>query len=265
VASRSEGFGSAAEAYDRHVGRYGAQLAAGLIDAAGIRSRHSALDVGCGPGPLTTALADLLGAENVAAVDPFESYVDACRARVPGADVRVGVAEHLPFAADEFDAVLAQLVVQLMDDRDAGVREMTRVARPDGVVAACVWASRTMPVLRAFWDAALAIAPDRAGAIDVGHRVGYERPDELAALWQACGLLDVHTGELLVHADYDDFDDLFGPFAAGTGHSGACYAALDHAGQQALRAEAHRRLGQPDGPFTLTARAWWVRGHAHQL
>ena len=46
--------------------------------------------------------------------------------------------ERLPFADGSFDAVLAPFVVQLMDDRDAGVREMPRVAMPGGTVAACV-------------------------------------------------------------------------------------------------------------------------------
>lgn len=255
-----EGFRGAAEAYDRHVGRHGAQLAAGLIDAAGIRPGQRVLDVGCGPGQLTTCLVDLLGAENVAAVDPSEAFVEACRVRAPGADVRVGVGEQLPFAAGEFDAVLAQLVVQLMDDREAGAREMARVTRPSGVIAASVWDSRTMPLLRSFWDAALAVAPDRAGAIDDGRRVGYDRPGELAELWRTSGLVEISTGELWVQADYETYDQLFRPFAAGAGHSGACFTALEDANQQRLRADAHRRLGAPDGPFTLTARAWWVRG-----
>jgi SAM-dependent methyltransferase len=252
----------AAEAYDHHVGRYGAQLAAGLLEVAGARRGQRALDVGCGPGPLTTALADALGARNVAAVDPSEPFVEACRARVPGADVRVAVGERLPFADGSFDAVLAQLVVQLMDDRDAGVREMARVAMPGGTVAACVWDSRRMPLLRSFWDAALAAAPDRAAAIDDGRRVGYETPEELGALFERCGLADVSTEELVVEADYEDFDDLFRPFAAGVGHSGACFASLDGAGQAALAADAYRRLGSPEGAFRLTARAWWARGTA---
>jgi SAM-dependent methyltransferase len=252
----------AAEAYDRHVGRYGAQLAAGLIGVAGVRGGQRALDVGCGPGPLTSALADALGAEHVAAVDPSEPFVEACRARVPGADVRVGVGERLPFADGSFDAVLAQLVVQLMEDRDAGVREMARVALPGGTVAACVWDSRRMPLLRAFWDAALEAAPERAGAIDDGRRVGYEAPEGLGALFEDCGLADVSTGELVVHADYESFDDLWRPFAAGIGHSGACFASLNGAEQAALAADAHRRLGSPAGSFTLTARAWWARGMA---
>lgn len=250
----------AAEAYDRHVGRYGKQLAAGLIKAAGVRSGQRALDVGCGPGQLSTALADLLGGMNVAAVDPSEAFVEACRERVPGADVRVGTAEQLPFADGEFDAVLAQLVVQLMEDSDAGVREMARAARAGGVVAACVWDSNTMPLLRSFWDAALAVAPERAGALNEGQRVGYDRPERLSTLWERSGLADISTDAIWVEADYESFDELFRPFEAGAGHSGACFGSLDEVSQRSLRDEAYRRLGEPEGPFTLKARAWWVRG-----
>jgi SAM-dependent methyltransferase len=252
----------AAEAYDRHVGRYGAQLASGLAEVAGVRPGQRALDVGCGPGPLTVVLADRLGARNVSAVDPSDAFVEACRARVPGADVRVGVGERLPFAAGEFDVVLAQLVVQLMDDRVGGVREMARVARPGAVVAACVWDSSTMPLLRSFWDAALAVAPERAGELDEAQRVGYPRTEELGELLEAGGLGQVSTGELMVYADYDSFEDLFRPFAAGVGHSGTCFAALDHQDQARLRADARQRLDVEDGPFRLTARAWWARGIA---
>jgi SAM-dependent methyltransferase len=165
-----------AEAYDRHVGRYGAQLAAELIHVAGLRGGQRTLDVGCGPGALTRALADTLDAGHVAAVDPSEAFVAACRERVPGADVRVGVGERLPFDDDAFDAVLAQLVVQLMDDREVGLREMVRVARPGGVVAACVWDSTTMPVLRSFWDAAHDIVPERTAELDEASQVGYGTP-----------------------------------------------------------------------------------------
>jgi ubiquinone/menaquinone biosynthesis C-methylase UbiE len=253
---------SPAEAYDRHVGRYGAQLASGLIEAAGVEAGWRALDVGCGPGPLTRALGDLLGEESVAAVDPSEPFVEACRARVPGADVRVGVGERLPFGPDEFDAVLAQLVVQLMDDREAGVREMRRVARPGGVVAACVWNYEAMPLLRAFWDSAMDVAPRQAGRLDGGQRVGYESPEELADLWVGQGLRDVSTGEIVTEAAYRDFDDLFTPFAAGVGHSGVCFRSLDETGQERVRQQTRERLGRPEGPFTLSSRAWWVRGTA---
>ena len=249
-----------AEAYDRHVGRYGAQLAAELIHVAGLQPGQRALDVGCGPGALTRALADAVGAELVAAVDPSETFVAACRSRVPGAEVLVGIGERLPFDDDSFDAVLAQLVVQLLDDREAGVREMARVARPGGVLAACVWDSTRMPLLSAFWDAAADVAPERTAQLDEGRQVGYPSPDELERLWSVAGLANVRAGDVTVHARYEDLDDLMAPFAAGVGHSGACFSALDDARRRRLRNRVHERLGRADGPFTLTARAWWVRG-----
>jgi ubiquinone/menaquinone biosynthesis C-methylase UbiE len=90
-------FEADAAIYDRHVGRYAAQLSAALIGAARVARGDRVLDVGCGPGGLTLALADLVGAKNVTAVDPSKSFVAACGTRVPGADVREGAAESLPF------------------------------------------------------------------------------------------------------------------------------------------------------------------------
>jgi hypothetical protein len=78
----------------------------------------------------------------------------------------------------------------------------------------------------------------------------------------AGGLAHVSTGDLMGCADYESFEDLFGPFAAGVGHSGAYFSALDDEAQARLRADARRRLDVEDGPFRLTARAWWARGIA---
>src|SRR4051794_27336654 len=121
----AETFQTSADAYNRFVGRYGPPLAGALIDFAGGGSGR-ALDVGCGPGALTAELVARLGASNVAAADPSEPFVVACRDRVPGVEVVVAAAEALPFADATFDAALSQLVVNFMRDPVAGVREMTR-------------------------------------------------------------------------------------------------------------------------------------------
>ena len=129
-------FRAPAEAYDRHIGRYGAELRA-LIDAAASRTGERALDVGCGPGALTTAAGRAARPERRGRrpLAPFAGHAPSgcpaspsrsppprrCRSRRP------------------FDAALAQLVVNFMTDPPAGVREMRRVARPGGTIAAAVW------------------------------------------------------------------------------------------------------------------------------
>jgi len=248
--------------YDRHVGRYGKALAAGLIDLAGISPGDRVLDVGCGTGQLTAELAEVVGAENVAALDPSEAVLAVCRSRVPAADVRVASAETLPFADAEFDAVLAQLVVNLVHDPPGAVREMARVARPGGVVAACFWDDDEMPLLHSLWDAARAIAPEAMAGVAEQAQVGLSDVEVLREWWAGAGLRDVTLGEFEVAADYDDFDDLWAPFAAGVGHSGQLYVSLEPEQQLAVRADARRRLGSPDGAFRLVAKARTVRGIA---
>jgi len=244
------------DVYDRHVGRYSTRLAEALIERTGVRGGDRALDVGCGPGPVTEVLAARLGAENVAAVDPSEAFADACRARVPGADVRIATAELLPFDDDSFDVVVSQLVVNFMKDPEAGVREMARVARR--TVSSCVWDyAGEMWMLRRFWDGALDVDPD---APDEGRTMRHCSAEELAALWQVAGLRDVETGELVVGAAYDDFDDYWSPFPHGIAPSGQYAASLDAPRQEELRQAVFHRLGEPAGPFRLTARAWFVSG-----
>jgi SAM-dependent methyltransferase len=251
-------FEASADVYAKHVGRYGSALADELIDFAGVGRGASVLDVGCGPGALTEALALVVGAENVTAVDPSASFVAACRERVPEALVLQGTAEALPVRDGSFDAVLSQLVLNFLADAEAGVRQMAAAATAGGVVAACVWDyAGEMQMLRVFWDAALALDTD---APDEGKTMSFCSPAELADLWKRCGLEDVATGALIVSAQYDDFDDYWRPFPAGVAPSGAYCASLPPERQAALRDECRRRLGDPKGKFALTARAWAVRG-----
>src|SRR4051794_2171286 len=124
------GFAVTADAYDRFMGRFSERLAPVFADFAGVAAGMRVVDVGCGPGALTVVLAERLGAGSVAAADPAPLFAEACRARVPGADVRQAPAEQLPFEDAAYDAALAQLVVSFMRDADAGLAQMRRVLRP---------------------------------------------------------------------------------------------------------------------------------------
>jgi SAM-dependent methyltransferase len=250
-------FAVAADAYDRFMGRYSALLAPGFAALAGVRAGQRVLDVGCGPGALTSELTALLGADAVAAVDPSESFVDAARERLPGVRVERASAEHLPFRDREFDSALAQLVVHFMADPVAGLREMARVTRAGGVVAACVWdhAGGHGP-LSAYWDAARELDP---GVEDESGLAG-SRQGHLHELFEAAGLHDVDETYLEVGVEHPTFDEWWEPFTLGVGPAGSYAAGLDPDRRTRLRERCRERLPAP--PFVLTARAWAARGRA---
>jgi SAM-dependent methyltransferase len=254
-------FAVAADAYDRHIGRYGPDLARGLVAAAGVQQGQRALDVGSGPGTLTRVLAERLGPDNVSAVDPSEPFVEAVRERLPGVDIRLGSAEELPFADDEFDAALSQLVVNFMADPETGVDEMRRVVRPGGAVAASVWDyPGEMTLLRAFWEAAAALEPERVEGRDERAVMPFDEEGELVDLWRRVGLSDVEGGEIVAYGEYESFEDLWAPLEAGVGPAGAYVTSLAPDGRAALADELRRRLGAPEGSFRLGGRAWYAVG-----
>jgi ubiquinone/menaquinone biosynthesis C-methylase UbiE len=264
MSENGEMFAGSAEVYNRFVGRYGPRLAQAFIDAAGITPEARVLDVGCGTGALTEALTERVGGANVSAVDPSEPFVEACRSRAPEADVRVGRAEALPFDDGSFDAVLSQLVVNFLPDVPQGMAEMRRVTRAGGTVAGCVWDYKgEMTMLRTFWDAAAALDPDGAGPVVEGRVMPFAQPKDLEKLWVDSGLDDVRVEPLVTEAAYEDFDDLWGPFPTGVGPAGRYAASLGADAQEALREEFFRRLDEPQGPFTLSARAWCAIGRVN--
>ena len=250
-------FDVAPEAYDRFMGRYSLQLSPQMADLAGVRRGQLVLDVGCGPGALTAELVTRLGPAAVTAVDPSEPFVAAARARNPGVNVRKASAAQLPFPDQAFDAALAQLVVHFMTDPVAGLAEMARVTRRDGVVAACVWdhGSGQGP-LSLFWQAARQLDPE----VDDESQGAGAREGHLAELFEAAGLHDIEQTALSASLDISSFEAWWEPFTGGVGPAGSYVASLDAKRLAELRETCRSLL--PVAPFVLTVRAWATRGLA---
>lgn len=247
--------------YEGRIGRYGAALAGAFIAAAGLRPGQRVLDVGCGTGALTRRLVDAIGPELVVGIDPGADDIALCAARCPGVQLAVGEAEALPYRDASFDAALAQLVVGHLCDAERAVREMARVVRTGGVVAACVWDfAEGMTVLRAFWDAAGAVDASGAARFDQAVTHPYSSARDLAALWDAAELLNVRTGMLIARAEYADFEDLWQPMLVPDGAPGRFLATLHDSERVGVRERLFARLGRPAGGFELDARAWFVLG-----
>jgi len=254
---------SESEAYDRFMGRWSQRLAPPFLKFAGLKDGDRVLDVGSGTGSLALAVLQEAPASRVVGVDPSPAYVAHARTRAGGGRVtfEVGDAQRLRFPNGSFDTSLALLVVTFIPDRAAAVREMARVTRPGGVVAAAVWDyGDGMEMLRVFWDEAVALDP-ASGPRDERH-MPVCRPGELAALWRAQGLLDIREEGLVVPLAFSSFEDFWSPFLGGQGPAGAYVASLSEGPRRDLEQRLRRRLlGEGgDRPIALNARAWAVRG-----
>ncbi len=142
-----------------------------------------------------------------------------------------------------------------MSDPVLGIREMARVTRPDGVVAACVWdhAGERSP-LSIFWRAANELEVDRQDESGMpGAREGH-----LVELFEAAGLRGVEQTEVVSRVEYSSFDEWWEPYTFGIGPAGAFVAALDEQQKERVRTRCRELL--PAAPFELVSYAWAARG-----
>jgi SAM-dependent methyltransferase len=90
------------------------------------------LDVGTGEGQLARLAADLPGVEEVVGLDPTAAQLRAARQRGGGPNFVRAEAARIPFSEARFDAVVACLVFEHIDDVDAAIAEVGRVLAPGG-------------------------------------------------------------------------------------------------------------------------------------
>lgn len=251
-------FRTTGAAYHAFMGRYSERLAVRFADWIGVAAGVTALDVGCGPGAMTTVLRERLGSHAVSACDPSAPFVEVCAADHPDVDVRLGRAESIPFGDAAFDVAVAQLVLHFVSDAAAAAHELRRVVKPGGTVAACMWSSPNgMAMLGAFWDAVASAgltAPPEAAAVQWG------ATGEIVSLLESAGLVGPVETVIEVTSEYAGFDELWSGFAAGIGPAGAFCRALDATRRSAVRAAMFELLGAPSAGFELAGTARCARG-----
>jgi SAM-dependent methyltransferase len=263
VAGAQEAMFSAADGYERFMGRWSRELAPLLVAFAGVRDGDEVLDVGSGTGALTSAIASAAPSSRITGVDPAASYVAFAQARLSGERIHfeLGDAQRLQFADGRFDRTLSLLVLNFIPDRPKALDEMIRTTRRGGIVAGAVWDyGAGMEMLRAFWDEVVALDP-AADAHDERH-MPLSRKGELGALWRAHRLQNVSEDALTIQTRFSSFDDYWLPFLEKQGPAGDYVATLASDRREQLRLRLRRRLlgDGPDRPIVLTARAWVVRG-----
>jgi SAM-dependent methyltransferase len=249
--------------YERFMGRWSRLLAPGYLAFIGVKDGDRVLDVGTGTGAVASALAAAMPSSEVVGVDPSEAFIAAATKNAKSGRQRfeVGDAQALRHGDAAFDHAMALLVMNFIPDPRKAVGEMRRVTRPAGTVSACVWDyDAGMQMLRFFWDEVVALDPAMAPKDERNMKLS--REGQLGELWREAGLLQVEEKPLAIQQAFSSFDDYWGPFTKGAGPGGAYVVSLTDARRAQLEARMRTRLlgDRPDGPFTLTAKAWCVKG-----
>lgn len=254
-----------ADAYEQLMGRWSRILARPFLEFSGLEAGERVLDAGCGTGSLMFTIPEVAEVSHIQAIDFSEVYVEAARSKNtdPRIMIERGDVCSLPYPDATFDRCLSLLVLHFVPESEQAVSEMSRVVRPNGVVAAAVWDGYGgMPWQRMFWDTMAALEPSAGPARRENYFKPMTRPGEMREVFARVGLVDVVETALMIRMEYADFEDFWRPNAEGEGAQGKYLMTLDQGTrdrfERALRAAYE--AGEPDGPRSFAAVAWACRG-----
>jgi len=250
--------------YEPYVGRWSRLVAERFVDRLGVPEGATWVDVGAGTGALAEAAIRRAGAGHVIGVEPSDGFLRVARDRLRHLpfEGRPGDAGTLPVETSSSDAVVSGLVLNFVPDRAEALAEARRVARPGAVVAAYVWDyAGEMQMMRAFWDAAVALDADARDADEGVRFADLATAEGMATAFASAGLEAVDAWAIDVPTVFQDFDDYWTPFLTGQAPAPSYCMSLAEDRRSALRERLRATLpAEADGSIRLVARAWAVRG-----
>ena len=212
---------------------------------AAVAGARRVLDLGCGSGRLTVALARAGAA--VTGLDTSRERLAQARRRAGESGVELELVEAnmddpLPFDDRAFDAATSRLVLMAAADPAATLRELRRVVAPDGRIATVLWATLDRNPWFSAPRAAIAavLGPDRAAFARVFGKLG--DPAEAVDVHRAAGLRDVEATLLTEHVSAADAAEHWEWLARENGHFRRVAATLTEAERDAVLADIAGRL-----------------------
>jgi trans-aconitate methyltransferase len=251
------------EGYEQYSGRWSRKVAKEFLAWLHVPPGQIWGDVGCGPGALTDAILVGFNPTSIAAIDQSEGFIAEARRRIADRRVRfeVGDATALPWPNASCDVTVSGLVLNFVSDATSVAKEMARVTRPGGKVAAYVWDYASgMQMMRHFWDVAVELNPEDS-TLDQGQRFPLCQPEPLEALFRASGLMSISVRSIEIPMVFRGFDDYWVPFLGKQGAAPTYLASLNDETRDRIRDALKARLiPAADGSIAMTARAWAVQG-----
>ncbi len=250
------------QAYEIWMARWSGLLAPQFLDWLNVPPGARWLDLCCGTGILSQAIAARFHPAHVLGLDRAAAQIEFARRHrgAPSIEFQVADAVSLPLEDSIFDVCVSGLGLNFVSDPAKALSELRRVSRPGGVVAAYVWEySGQVRFLREFWDAAAAVDPS-ASEFDQGRRFPICTTQGLRDAFAEAGLQNLVQRPLDIQMRFLNFDDYWQPFLLGQG-SAPVYLASRSA---AIRDAIHDRLraalpAHSDGSIVLNARALAIR------
>jgi ubiquinone/menaquinone biosynthesis C-methylase UbiE len=229
------GWTERADSYGALIARATALVAEHLLDAARVSADMRVLDVACGPGHISAAIAGR-GAHPLG-IDISAGMLDVARAAHPGLDFAEGDAEALPADAGPFDAVVGGFVMNHLPSPERAAAEAVRVLRPGGRAAFSVWdrPERTR-LIGLLGEAVERAGGDRMAAVPAGpDGFRFADPDEFRELLERAGLhrVAVETRDITVLAR--DTDELWEGMLGGCVRAGEAVLAHPPSARERIR------------------------------
>lgn len=254
--------------YERWMGRWSRLLAHKFLPWLDLPAGLRWLDLCCGSGIVTEAIADSCAPAHISAVDISPGQIEFAREHRsrPSITFETADAMSLPFPESSFDVAVCGLGLNFIPDPVRALEECRRVLRPGGTTAAYVWDyAGGARFIREFWDAALAVDAE-AAAFDQARRFAICTQAALRDAFVRAQFEQITVRSLEIVTHFSSFEDYWTPLLTGQGSAPTYLAGRDEKTRAAICERLVSSLPRnPDGSIELPARVWAVRARSRAV
>ena len=252
---------AAGDAYEQFMGRWGSKVASHFLQWLKFPPDQRWLDVGCGTGALTRAIAAFAQPQLLVGLDPSRDFVHYASQQANEATFLVAGGGDLGFRDKSFDAVVSGLALNFIPAPEQSLVEIYRVKSPVAWRRHMSGNAGKMEFLRYFWDAAVELDASAASSHE-GHRFPICQPEPLRQLWQKAGFHNISVDALDIPTVFDRFESYWQSFNRGNFPAPKYTLSLDKTHRRNLRTRLRATVPtKSDGSIHMVARVSAVCGY----